>query len=150
MTEDLPGLPEPAPAFAQHFTDPLYDDVGDGLAPFGSDEGSDLLWSWSARRGELGTASTLATVLQCEPSDVASHMGPMSGMDGLETAIFITSAAFVLLRLVGHLREDDRQLALEALDFQIRILPEINSAITQTPPALLTQRDDLASWRNPA
>ena len=150
MTEDFSGLPEPAPAFAQHFTDPLYDDVGDGLAPFGSDEGSDLLASWGARRGELGSASTVATVLEREPSEVADYAGSMSGVDDLETATLITSAAFVLLRLVGHLDEDDRRLALEALDFQIRILPEINSAISQTPPALLTQRDDLASWRNPA
>ena len=150
MTGHLSGLPEPAPAFTQHFTDPLYDDVGDDLAPFGSDEGSDLLASWGARRGELGTASTLATVLQCEPSDVASHVGPMSGMDGLETAIFITSAAFVLLRLTGHLDDDDRQLALEALDFQIRILSGPDATYAQPPPALLTQRDDLASWRNPA
>lgn len=150
MTEDLQGLPEPAPAFAQHFTDPLYDDGGDDLAPFGSDEGWELLMSWADRRGELGTASTLATVLACEPSEVAEYAGPMSGVDGIETAMFITSAAFVLLRLAGHLNEDDRRLALEALDFQIRILPGINPVLADTPPALLTQRADLASWRGPA
>ena len=76
MTADSPGLPDPAPAFAQHFTDPLYDDVGDGRAPFGSDEGSDLLWSWRDRRDELGSASTLATVLACEPSSNRELRGP--------------------------------------------------------------------------
>ena len=102
------------------------------------------------RRAGLAAAATLATVLACEPSDVAEYAGSMSGVDGVETAMFISSAAFVLLRLVGHLSEDDRLLALAALDLQIRILPEINPAITTTPPVLLTQRDDLASWRNPA
>lgn len=147
MTEAL-GMR--APAFAQHFTDPLYDDPGDDLAPFGSDEGSDLLATWRGRRAELTTASTLATVLECDPSDVATYAGSMDGVDGVETATFLTSAAFVLLRLVGHLDEDDRRLALEALDFQIRMLPVINPAVTETPAVLRTQRDDLAAWRNPA
>jgi len=146
MTE---ALGTPAPAFAQHFTDPLYDDPGDSLAPFGSDEGSDLLASWRDRRAELSTASTLATVLGCDPSAVATYVGPMDGVDGLETATFLTSAAFVLLRLVGHIDEDDRRLALEALDFQIRMLRVIDSGVAETPPVLRTQRDDLAAWRNP-
>jgi uncharacterized protein YfeS len=149
MTAASPGLPDPAPAFAQHFTDQLYDDVADGRAPFGSDEGSDLLWSWRDRRDELGSASTLATVLGCEPSRVASYAGPMTGVDGIETATFITSAAFVLLRLIGHLNEDDRQVALDALDFHIRLLGETNRAGAEAR-VLLTQRDDLLSWRNPA
>ena len=117
-------------------------------APFGSDEGSDLLWSWRDRRDELGSASTLATVLACEPSSVASYAGPMAGVDGLETATFVTSAAFVLLRLTGHLNDDDRQLALDALDFHIG-LGEANGAGTEDR-VLLTQRDDLLSSRDPA
>ena len=141
--------PEPAPAFTQHFVDPLYDDPADEFAPFGSDEGSDLLASWRNRRSELGPASGLATVLECEPSQVATYVGEMTGVDGIETAMFITSAAFVLLRMTGHLSDGDRRLALEALDFRIAILPEINSALTDTPAVLLRQRDDLASWRNP-
>ena len=146
MTEDPAAPTGPVPAFTRHFTDPLYADVGDDLAPFGSDEGSDLLASWGARRQELDTTSTLATVLECDPSDVARYMGPMSGVDGIETASFITSAGFVLLRLIGHLSEEDRRLVLQALDFQIRILPEINPAVTETPAALLIQRRDLAAW----
>ena len=130
MTEAL-GMP--ASAFAQHFTDPLYDDPGDDLAPFGSDEGSDLLADWRDRRDELTTASTLATVLECDPSDVATYAGPMEGVGGVETAMFLTSAAFVLLRLVGHLDEEEQRIALEALDFHIRMLPVLNPPITETP-----------------
>ena len=147
MTEKLP---EPAPAFTQHFTDPVYDDHADDLAPFGSDEGWELLMDWSDRRAELEASPTLATVLGCEPAQVAEVAGPMTGVDGIETATFVVSAAFVVLRLAGRLEEDDRLLALEALDFLIGMLPEVNPAITETPAALLRQRDDLASWRNTA
>jgi uncharacterized protein YfeS len=147
MTES--GLPQPAPAFAEHFTDALYDDVGNDLAPFGSDEGSDLLAEWGERRGELDRTSTLATVLGCEPSQVAEIAGPMEGVDGIETAMMVTSAAFVLLRLVGHLAEEDRRLALEAVDFQVRTVGDMNPGIGEALDVLRTQRDDLASWRNP-
>src|SRR5262245_46748129 len=123
MTEDRSGPLEPAQPFTQHFTDPLYEDRGDELAPFGSDEGSDLLAEWQNRREELGRSATLATVLKCQPNDVAEVAGPMDGVDGIETASFISSGAFVLLRLVGRLDEADRELALAALDFQIRTLP---------------------------
>jgi hypothetical protein len=70
-------------------------------------------------------------------------------MDGIETATFITSAAFVLLRLTGHLNDPDRQLALDALDFHIGLLRETDRAGTEDR-VLRTQRDDLLSWRNPA
>lgn len=142
------GLPRPAPAFAEHFTDPLYDDPGDELAPFGSDEGSDLLAEWGERRDELDRTSTLATVLRCEPGEVVGIAGPMEGVDGLETAMMVGSAAFVLLRLVGHLGEEDRRLALEALDFQVRTVADMNPGVGSD--VLRIQRDDLASWRNPA
>ena len=142
-------LATPDPAFARHFTDPLYDEPGDEFAPFGSDEGADLLSDWVKRRGDLDATSTLATVLRCRPEEVAAYAGPMDGVDGLETAMYVTSAAFILLRLTGHLAEADQQQALAALDFQIRILPLINTALADTPAALTTQRDDLTTWRNP-
>ena len=147
MTES--GLPRPATAFAEHFTDPLYDDVGNDFAPFGSDEGSDLLAEWGDRRDQLDRDSTLATVLRCEPREVAEIAGPMQDVDGLETAMTVTSAAFVLLRLVGHLGEEDRRLALEAVDFQIRTVTDMNPGIDRELDVLKTQREDLESWRNP-
>lgn len=144
ITTDGYILATPAPAFAQHFTDPLYDNPGDEFAPFGSDEGSDLLASWAERRADLDETSTLATILGCEPDAVASYAGEMDGIDGIETAMFITSAAFVLLRLAGHINEADQQQALAALDFQINTL-----RLAETPAALSTQRHDLGTWRNP-
>jgi hypothetical protein len=68
----------------------------------------------------------------------------MEGINGIETAMFITSAAFVLLRLAGHVNKADQQQALAALDFQINTLHQ-----PQTPAALTTQRHDLGTWRNP-
>lgn len=41
MTDDE-DLPKAAPAFAAHFTDPIYNDSGGEFAPFGTDEGFDL------------------------------------------------------------------------------------------------------------
>jgi len=149
MTGD-DDMPVPAPAFSDHFTDPLYEDRGDEFAPFGSDEGSDLLATWEERRGELDASSTLATVLECDPEQVSRVSGPMEGIDGLDTAMTVRSAAFVLLRLVGRLSEEDRRLALEALDFEIGIIPSINPDLADTPAALLTQRQDLTSWVDPA
>jgi uncharacterized protein YfeS len=142
--------PAPAAAFTAHFTDPLYDDRGDELAPFGSDEGSDLLWTWEERRDGLDRSSTLATVLACHPEEVSRVFGPMEGIDGLDTAMAVRSAAFVLLRLVGHLSEDDRRLALEALDFEIGIIRRIDPDLADTPATLLTQRRDLTTWVDPA
>lgn len=144
------GRPAPAAAFSDHFTDPLYEDRGDELAPFGSDEGSDLLWTWEERRDGLDRSSTLATVLACHPEEVSRVLGPMEGIDGLDTAMAVRSAAFVLLRLVGHLSEDDRRLALEALEFEIGIIPRLDPALADTPAALLTQRRDLSTWVDPA
>jgi uncharacterized protein YfeS len=142
--EDGYTLATPHPAFARHFGDPLYDSSGDEFAPFGSDEGSDLLATWAQRRAELDETSTLGTVLGCEPDSVSTYAGPMDGINGLETAMFITSAAFVLLRLTGHINEADRQQALDALDFQINTPP-----LPDTPASLVTQRRDLGTWRNP-
>lgn len=132
-------LPDPHPAFAAHFTDPLYDDVGAELAPFGSDEGWELVMDGADRREEIAADPTLATLLRTD--DVRTVAGDMVGVDGLETAMFVTSGAFALLRLVGRISEADRALALEAIDFQLAQLPD--------EPALVRQRADLDSWRNP-
>ena len=133
------ALPEAHPAFRTHFTDPLYDAEGLDSGPFGSDEGWDLVMDWGDRREELGPDSTLATVLRTD--DVRNVAGSMEGMDGIETAQFLVSAAFVLLRLTGHVSDDDRSLALEALEFRV--------ARTGDDPVLRRQRDDLRAWRNP-
>jgi hypothetical protein len=98
---------------------------------------------WGDRRDELGPDSSLTTVLRVDDLDqVRAFAGPMEGIDGLDTAQFIVGAAFTLLRLSGRIRDDDRTLALEALDFLID---------TGGPePEHLILKADLTSWRNPA
>jgi uncharacterized protein YfeS len=137
------ALPDAHPAFRAHFTDPVYDDQGADAGPFGNDEGWDLVMEWGDRRDELGPDSSLTTVLRVDDLDqVRAFAGPMEGIDGLDTAQFIVGAAFTLLRLSGRIRDDDRTLALEALDFLID---------TGGPePEHLILKADLTSWRNPA
>ena len=111
------ALPEAHPAFRAHFTDPVYDDPGADAGPFGNDAGWELVTEWGDRRDELAATGDLRTVLATD--DVRTVVGPMEGVDGIETAQFVIGAAFTLLRLTGRLPDDDRALALEALDFLI-------------------------------
>ena len=133
-------LPEAHPSFRAHFTDPVYDDPGADAGPFGNDAGWELVTEWGDRRDELDATGDLRTVLATD--DVRTVVGPMEGVDGIETAQFVIGAAFTLLRLTGRLPDDDRALALEALDFLI--------ATTGPERELVVQRDDLAGWSNPA
>src|SRR5688572_30368422 len=134
------ALPAAHPAFRAHFTDPVYDDAGADDGPFGNDAGWELVTDWGDRRDGLAGGSDLRTVLGTD--DVRTVVGPMEGVDGTETAQFLVGAAFTLLRLTGWISDDDRALAVQALDFRIGTFG--------STPALVVQRDDLASWRNPA
>lgn len=65
-------LPEAAPAFAAHFTDPVYDDPAGEFAPFGSDEGFDMLYDWAERRDELDSTTTVAYLVEESGSPTSS------------------------------------------------------------------------------
>ena len=56
-------FPRPDPAFAAHFADPIYHDQGDDLAPFGSDEGFDTLYTWQEHREDLTACTTVRSML---------------------------------------------------------------------------------------
>jgi len=122
-----------APAFAAHFTDPIYDEVSDETAPFGSDEGADTLAIWDERRDELGSRSTVADVLEGDPQEYLRS-------NTLDDAIAVQSAGFTLLRLTGQIDADGRQATLAALDQLMR--PDMFGET----PALVRQREDLRSW----
>lgn len=128
------ALPQAAPAFAAHFTDPLYEDSGNSLAPFGSDEGADTLADWADRRDELGPTSTLADVLEDDPAD---YLGDDQDVFG---PMFVQAAGFTLLRLTGHIDAEGRAALLGALDQLI--------ALQGREPVLLRQREDVASFRD--
>lgn len=144
MTED-DDLPEAAPAFAAHFTDPIYDDPADEFAPFGSDEGWDLLYEWAERRDELDSTTTVADLVgESEFADFVAQLdteeGPGIPVPGgqVDAATITIGAGFTLLRLTGHIDEAGRQQTLKALDVLIRRY--------ESPPQLLRQRSDLQSW----
>ncbi|GAA0988853.1 hypothetical protein ENKNEFLB_00154 [Nocardioides aquaticus] len=152
---ETPGvsLPTPHPAFVLHFNDPIYDDTGLETAPFGSDEGSDVLQDWGQRRDELGRNSTIADVLETDQAGLDALVGTFKGIDYLDQAALIRGAAFTLLRLTGHLSVDDRALALRTIEYETQTtadpgwLPQ--EVREQMLPALHVQREDLLSWANP-
>lgn len=105
-------FPKPNQEFAVHFADPLYYDEGEELAPFGSDEGSDTLWIWTARRSELTTCTTLRWMI--EQDDVAGALDDPSN-NGPDVDGFIIGAGFTLLLFTGHIDTEGKELVLDAL-----------------------------------
>lgn len=138
-------MPEAVPGFAAHFSDPMYEDPANEFAPFGSDEGSDLLYEWSERRDELTRQTSVADLLnqdafdelvgQLEVPETSPVPIPLGQID---SAVILQSAAFTLLRLAGQIDDAGRTAALKALDILI--------ARYDSPPELVRQRSDLASW----
>jgi hypothetical protein len=138
-------LPAEHPSFAAHFTDPVYSDVVGEFAPFGTDEGFELLQSWADRREDLSPTATLAWLLAESGLDDllgqldADEPGMIPEPGGqIDAATFVVAAGFTLLRLTGRIDEDGKSLTLRALDVLITRY--------DAPPELLRQRDDLLSW----
>jgi uncharacterized protein YfeS len=140
MTDDTEvTMPEAVEAFSDHFTDPVYRDQAGEFAPFGTDEGSDLLYEWAGRRGELNDASTVAQILEIDSLDVLDE--DLTETDGrLELAPSVVGAAFTLLYLTGQIDPAGKDLALAELNVMI------DSYGPQ--PELLRQRDDLRAWES--
>jgi hypothetical protein len=122
-----------APAFAAHFTDPIYEEVSDDTTPFGSDEGADMLAIWDERRDELGPHSTVADVLEGDPQEYLSS-------NTFDDAMAVQAAGFTLLRLTGHIDAEGKQATLAALD-QL-----MSTDMFGENPSMIRQRDDLRSW----
>ncbi|WP_454858408.1 hypothetical protein [Promicromonospora soli] len=116
---DLEGLgivTEPKhPRFAVHFTDPIYDDPANDFAPFGNDEGADILADWATRVGELDEASTVRTILEDLFDEGSGDVAAIEDGD-VDTAMFAVGAAFTLLRLAGRIDHEGTLLALRGLD----------------------------------
>lgn len=138
-------LPKAAPEFAAHFTHGIYEDPTNEFAPFGSDEGWDLLHEWAEQRDQLEPSTTLADLIEASGfADVVAEFDstrPESMPDPggqVDAATVTIGAGFTLLRLTGHIDEDGRQQTLKALDILIRYY--------DAPVELVRQRADLTSW----
>lgn len=143
--------PTPHPAFAAHFTDPIYDDHALETAPFGSDEGADMLWEWEQRRDELGPTSTIAHAMGTDDAQLDALISRMSGIDHLDQAAIVRGAAFTVLRLTGRISLEDRERVLRSLEYEIRTTADPHwlpaDARDRLLPPLYVQREDLLSWR---
>src|SRR3954452_16416941 len=112
------GIDAPADdAFTDHFTSPIYDDPAGEFAPFGTDEGADLLAECAARTDELGPASTVRDLLADAfdaPADVDGLGGDIDHEDGVDAATPVVGAGFTLLRLTGQIDDEGRAVVLRA------------------------------------
>ncbi|KRF45252.1 hypothetical protein [Terrabacter sp. Soil810] len=140
--ETGPGIDAPADdAFTDHFTSPIYDDAGDELAPFGTDEGADLLADWAARTDELGPTTTVRDLLADgldDPADVDGMLAELDDEDGVDAATVVVGAGFTLLRLTGQIDDEGRTAVLRAL--------AALEAFHGEQPQLSRMRDDLESF----
>jgi uncharacterized protein YfeS len=140
--ETRPGIDAPADdAFTDHFTSPIYDDAGDELAPFGTDEGADLLADWAARTDELGPTTTVRDLLADgldDPADVDGMLAELDDEDGVDAATVVVGAGFTLLRLTGQIDDEGRTAVLRAL--------AALEAFHGEQPQLSRMRDDLESF----
>ena len=128
------GLPAAHPAFKAHFTHALYEDEGAEFAPFGSDEGWDLVMEWGERRDELDPDVTVSQLL--ELSDFAG----VENEGDVDAATITIGAGFTVLRLTGQIDEAGRQHILRAL----QTLEDFYGPIEEVG----IQRRDLKSWPN--
>lgn len=140
-------LPEATATFSAHFTDPIYEDQSGDFAPFGSDEGWDMLQEWAGRRNELNGGSTVAQILQgSDFGGIEQHL-TVSEPQGVprpggqvDAAVVIIGAGFTLLRLTGHIDQEGKALTLKAIDV---LMDRYGS-----PPQLARVRADLQSWHD--
>ena len=140
------ALPKAAPGFTSHFTDPVYEDPAGEFAPFGTDEGWDLLHEWADRRSELNTSSTVSQLLEESGFGEMEHQLDVPETAGIpvpggqvDAATMVIGAGFTLLRLTGHVDEQGKRLTLKALNVLIDRY--------DSPSELLRQRADLESWQ---
>ncbi len=138
------------PAFRAHFADSVYEDPEGEFAPFGTDEGADLLAEWSERVEELSDDMTVADLLAesgfegvLEDLDLSDSGAAVPEPGGpIDAATIVVGAAFTLLRLAGRIDPEGRQAAL-------RGLAVLEAAYGQVAE-LERQRVDLETWRDPS
>ena len=113
MSDEDEFLPTAHPAFAAHFRDPIYENLSDDSAPFGSDEAFDEVSEWLDR----GVTPDLTL-----PAMLAESFGP--GFDVAELdfdeeplALITIALGFLLLRVNGQLDTEGRAAVFGALDW---------------------------------
>ena len=91
------------PRFSAEFTHPLYSSETDEFAPFGSDEGADLLRSWAQRSADLTAGATLRTILvdgTDEPDQLWAEFAQADPPAELDAIVIAAGRAMVLQALL--------------------------------------------------
>jgi hypothetical protein len=112
-------FPAPHPAFAEHFADPMYHDAGDELAPFGSDEGFDLLFTWKEKARDLTACTTVRSVFEGDDPAAAGGIDRTSDDDPAQDGA-IVGAGFTLIFFTGHIDPEGKRLVMDAIRREAR------------------------------
>lgn len=126
------------PKYVAHFTDPLYDSRTLDSAPFGSDQGADMLHEVEMSGGALPPDASIETVLPWGDVDGYFAAAEKGDVDGLS---FIYAAGFLLLRFNAHIEEDDYRILRSALvglanemdleAIRTTVLPDLDAFVAQ-------------------
>lgn len=124
------------PRYVAHFVDPLYDSNILDSAPFGSDQGADMLHDVEMAGGVLPPDASIQTVLPWGDVDGYFADAQKGDVDGLS---FIYAAGFLLLRFNGHIGEADYRILRSALvglanelnleDIRTTVVPDLDAFV---------------------
>lgn len=100
------------PRYLSHFTDPLYGSRVLDAAPFGSDQGADMLHDVESAGDVLPAGATIESLLPWGDVDGHFDVAATGDVDGL---LLIYAAGFLLLRYTGHIDDSDYDILRRAL-----------------------------------
>jgi hypothetical protein len=126
------------PTYVAHFADPLYDSNFLDAAPFGSDQGADMLHDVEMAGGVLPPDAGIEEVLPWGTVEGYFADAQKGDVDGL---LFIYAAGFLLLRFNAHLEEADYRILRSALvglandldleEIRTVVLPDLDAFMAQ-------------------
>lgn len=114
----------------------------DELAPFGTDEGADLLLEWLPRRAELCTFGISELLVRSGFDDaleaVVAWQPGSPDPEPIDEATIVQAGSFLLLSLCGHIDQEGHEAGLKALRILLATYPG--------DPSLERQFEDLLTW----
>lgn len=139
MNDD--NLTQPHGNYAKHFTSEFYEDPANEFAPFGSDEGFDVISLAEDHRDEISASTTVQELLEIVDAPLSDEWSQtLKGQEALDDAVFISSAAFALIRITGRIDPRGHKKALKSLKVLIDNFGDESE--------LVQQKIDLESWTN--
>lgn len=135
------NLTPPHDEYVNHFTSEFYEDLTNEFAPFGSDEGFDVISLAEDHRDEVSEETTVQELLEIVDAPLSDEWSQtLKGQEALDDAVFISSAAFALIRITGRIDSHGHKKALESLKVLIDSFGDESE--------LVQQKIDLESWTN--